>query len=109
FIHWGHSNMAGHGVNPPSLVPYFYTPQPQIWSYQDNGAFIPAKEQTAPDPMSSAPGGGPGMAWLRAAAAKAGPDYHFISIARARGSSTSADFLKGGLYYSTFMDRALEL
>jgi hypothetical protein len=108
FIHWGHSNMAGHGVNPASLKPFFYTPQPQIWTYQGNGVFVPAKEPTAPDP-SSASGAGPGMAWLRTAAAKAGPDYHFISIARGRGSATSADYLKGGLYYSTFMDRAKEL
>jgi len=108
FIHWGHSNMAGHGINPVELEPFFYTPQPQLWSYQGGGVFVPAKEQTAPDP-NSIPGGGPGMAWLRTAAAKAGPEYHFISIARGRGSATSAEYLKGGLYYSTFMDRAMEL
>jgi len=108
FIHWGHSNMAGHGINPTSLEPFFYTPQPQLWSYQGDGVFVPAKEQTAPDPNST-PGGGPGMAWLRTAAANAGPDYHFISIARGRGSATSAEYLKGGLYYSTFMDRAIQL
>jgi hypothetical protein len=49
------------------------------------------------------------MSWGGAAAAGAGPDYHFISIARARGGATTAEFMKGGLYYSTFMDRALEL
>jgi hypothetical protein len=49
------------------------------------------------------------MAWLRAASLAAGPDYHFISIARGHGSSPSADFLNGGLYYGTFMNRALEL
>jgi hypothetical protein len=108
FIHWGHSNMAGHGVNPPELRPFFYTPQPHIWSYQGNGVFVPAKEPTAPDPMTTM-GAGPGMAWLRTAAAHAGPDYHFISIARGKGSATSEDYLKGGLYYSTFMDRAVEL
>jgi hypothetical protein len=108
FIHWGHSNMAGHGINPASLQPFFYTPQPRLWSYQGNGVFVPAKEQTAPDP-TSIPGGGPGMAWLRTAAAAAGPDYHFISIARGRGSATTSDYLKGGLYYSTFMDKAIQL
>jgi hypothetical protein len=108
FIHWGHSNMAGHGVNPASLQPFFYTPQPRLWSYQGKGVFVPAKEPTAPDP-ATADGAGPGMAWLRTAAAHAGPDYHFISIARGRGSATTADYLKGGLYYSTFMDRAKEL
>jgi hypothetical protein len=30
-------------------------------------------------------------------------------VARGRGGATSADYLKGGLYYSTFMDRAVEL
>jgi hypothetical protein len=49
------------------------------------------------------------MAWLRTAAAAAGPGYTVISIARGRGSATSADYQKGGLYYSTFMDRAIEL
>jgi hypothetical protein len=109
FIHWGHSNMAGHGENPPELQPFFFTTQPRLWSYQGGGVFEAAKEPTAPDPRSGAYGGGPGMAWLRTAAAKAGPDYHFISIARGRGSATSAEYLKGGLYYSTFMDRAVQL
>jgi hypothetical protein len=107
FIHFGHSNMAGHGQNPASLQPYFYTPQPGLWSYLGGGKFVAAKEQTAPDPPGQ--GAGPGMAWLRAAAAAAGPDYQFISVARARGSAASDVFVKGGLYYSTFMDRALEL
>jgi hypothetical protein len=107
FIHFGHSNMAGHGQNPASLKPYFYTPQPHLWSYLGRGSFVPAKEQTAPDPPGK--GAGPGMAWLRAAAAAAGPDYHFISVARASGGATSADFLKGGPFYASFMDRAVEL
>jgi hypothetical protein len=49
------------------------------------------------------------MIWLRTAAAAAGPRYHFISVAWARGSATSTDYLKGGLYYSKVMDPALEL
>jgi hypothetical protein len=108
FIHFGHSNMAGLAQSPESLRPYFFTTQPRLWSYQGGGQFVPAKEPTAPDPPAHL-GAGPGMAWLRAAAAAAGPDYHFISIARARGGATTAEFMKGGLYYSTFMDRALEL
>jgi hypothetical protein len=107
FIHYGHSNMAGHGENPAELRPFFYDTDPRLWSYRGGGRFVPAKEPTAPD--STASGAGPGMAWLRTAAAAAAPGYTFISIARGRGSATTADYLKGGLYYSSFMDRAVEL
>src|SRR6185436_7199299 len=107
-VHFGHSNMAGLAQSPQSLRSYFFTTQPQLWSYQGGGRFVAAKEPTAPDPPVHL-GAGPGMAWLRAAAAAAGPDYHFISVARGRGGATTEDYLKGGLYYSTFMDRAVEL
>jgi hypothetical protein len=109
FIHFGHSNMAGRGVNPVGLRPFFYDPQPHLWSYQGGGQFVPAREPTAPDSLDARNTAGPGMAWLRTAAAAAGPDLHFISVARARTSATTAEFLKGGLYYATFMDRAREL
>jgi hypothetical protein len=108
FIHFGHSNMAGLAQSPESLRPYFFTTGAHLWSYQGGGRFVAAKEPTAPDPPIHL-GAGPGMALLRAAAAAAGPDYHFISVARGRGSATTEDYLKGGLYYSTFMDRAVEL
>jgi hypothetical protein len=108
FVHFGHSNMAGLAQSPESSRDYFFTPQPRLWSYQGGGKFVPAVEPTAPDPPAHL-GAGPGMAWLRAAAAAAGPDYHFISVARGRGGATTADYVKGGLYYSTFMDRAVEL
>ena len=108
FVHFGHSNMAGLAQSPQSLRPYFFNTQAQLWSYQGGGRFVPAKEPTAPDPPVHL-GAGPGMAWLRAAAAAAGPDYHFISVARGRGGATTEDYLKGGLYYSTFVDRAVEL
>jgi hypothetical protein len=49
------------------------------------------------------------MAWLRAAAAMAEPDYHFVSIGFARSGAASPEYRKGGLYYSSFMDRASEL
>jgi len=108
FVHFGHSNMAGLAQSPDELRPYFFTTQPRLWSYQGGGRFVPAQEPTAPDPPAHL-GAGPGMAWLRAAAPAAGPDYHFISVARGRGGATTEDYLKGGLYYSTFMDRAVEL
>jgi hypothetical protein len=106
FIHYGHSNMAGHGINPTSLRPLFYNTDPKIWTYQGNNQFVPAREPTAPDNTN---GAGPGMAWLKTAAAAAGPDYYFISIARGRGSAFTSQFMKGSLYYSTFMDRAVQL
>jgi hypothetical protein len=108
FIHFGHSNMAGVARTPVDLVPFFFTSQPHLWSYQGGGKFVPAMEQTAPDPMLDM-GGGPGMAWLRTVAAAAAPEYHFISIGWARSGAASTEYLKGGLYYSQFMDRALEL
>jgi hypothetical protein len=108
FIHFGHSNMAGLAQEPEDMLPFHFTPQAQLWSYQGGGRFVPAKEPTAPDPPAHL-GAGPGMAWLKTAAAAAGPDYHFISIARGRGSATTTMYLKGGLYYGAFMDRAVEL
>jgi len=108
FIQFGHSNMAGRAKAPASETAYHYTVQPRLWTYQGAGKFVPAKEPTAPD-NSADQGAGPGMAWLRAAAALAGPDHHFISIARAKGSAPSTDFLKGGLYYASFADKAKEL
>jgi Carbohydrate esterase, sialic acid-specific acetylesterase len=106
FVHYGHSNMAGHGINPTSLRPLFYDTDPHLWTYQGNNQFTLAREPTAPDNTN---GAGPGMAWLKTALAKAGPDYYFISIAKGRGSAHSDEFMKGGLYYSTFMDRAVQL
>jgi hypothetical protein len=108
FIHFGHSNMAGVGLTPEELQPWFFTPHPRLWSYQGGGRFAPAVEPTAPEP-TFVPSGGPGLPWLRTVAAAAGPEYHFISIGWARSGAASDEFLKGGLYYAHFMDRALEL
>jgi hypothetical protein len=108
FIHFGHSNMAGLAQEPEDMLPFHFTTEPGLWSYQGRGRFVPAKEPTAPDPPYHL-GAGPGMAWLKTAAAAAGPGYSFISIGRGRGSATTTDYLKGGLYYGDFMDRAVEL
>jgi hypothetical protein len=108
FVHFGHSNMAGVAQAPAGLRPLFFTPQPRLWSYRGGGQFVPAVEPTAPDPPMNL-GAGPGMAWLRAAAAAAGPQYHFISVAWAHAGAGSADFLKGGLYYDQVVGPALEL
>jgi hypothetical protein len=108
FVHFGHSNMRGQASSPSSLRPYFYDTQPGLWIYQGGGTFVLAKEPTAPENSRSTLAG-PGMALLKTAAAAAPADYHFISIGRGNGASPSSDFMKGGLIYSAFMDRAMEL
>jgi hypothetical protein len=108
FIHFGHSNMVGRGTTPVELQPMFFSPAPRLWSYQGGGKFVPAVEPTAPDPVLS-PAGGPGTAWLRTVAASSASSYHFISLAWARSGSSSPEFVKGGVYYASFMDRAMEL
>jgi hypothetical protein len=111
-IHWGHSNMYGQANNPSSLRPFFFETQPGLWSYRGNNRFVAAREKTAPSPDGdSNNSGGPGMAILRTlqAAAPADGGYHFISIGRGQGSATTEQYLKGGLYYSTFMNLAMQL
>jgi hypothetical protein len=108
FIHFGHSNMRGQASTPASLRSFFYDTQPQLWVYQGANRFVLAKEETAPE-NTTITTAGPGMALLRSAAAAAPSDYHFISIGRGNGSSPSTEFLKGGVLYAAFMNRALEL
>jgi hypothetical protein len=108
FIHFGHSNMLGHGAKPASLRTFFYNTQPGLWVYRGANNFVAAKEPTAPS-VATDTGAGPGMAILRTAAAAAPADYHFISIGRGEGSAPSTDYLKGHLLYPTVMDRAMEL
>jgi hypothetical protein len=108
FVHFGHSNMRGQASTPAELRPFFYDTQPGLWVYRGAGNFQLAKEPTAPENATTMTAG-PGMALLRSAAAVAPAGTQFISIGRGQGSAPSTDFLKGGLYYSTFMDRAMEL
>src|SRR5439155_17967657 len=108
FIHFGHSNMRGQANKPASLMSYFYGTQPGLWMYTGGGKFVAAKEPTAPEPGITL--AGPGMAFLKSAAAAAPSDYHFISIGRGNGSSPSTDFLKANaLFYPDLINRALEL
>jgi hypothetical protein len=107
FIHVGHSNMRGQATKPSSLMSYFYTTQAGLWSYK--GSFTLAKEPTAPEgSMSFA---GPGMAILRSAqgALQAGSDAQIISIGYGKGSVTSVDYAKTGVYYPIFMNWANQL
>ena len=111
-IHWGHSNMYGQARNPENLRPFFFESIPDVWSFRGNGRYTLAREKTAPSPNGeSNSNAGPGMAILRtlAAAAPAGAGYQIISIGRGQGSATTAQYLKGGLYYSTFMNLAMQL
>lgn len=106
-IHFGHSNMLGHGATPSALRPYFFTAQPRLWSYRGGGTFVPAVEPTAsPRTRDTA---GPGMALLRAAAATAPPEYHFISIGLGIGSATTQDWSKDGIHYAPFVAKVMEL
>jgi hypothetical protein len=111
-IHWGHSNMYGQARTPSSLRSFFFDTQPGLWMYRGNNRFALAREKTAPAPDGdSNDSGGPGMAILRTlqAAAPADGGYQFISIGRGQGSATTEQYLKGGLYYSTFMNLAMQL
>jgi hypothetical protein len=107
-LHFGHSNMTGVARSPAEARAYHYEPQPRLWMYMGGTTFLPAKEQTAPSPGHN--GAGPGFAILRSMAAMAPPDVHFISVGKGRGSATTADYQKGGLYYANgFMERAIAL
>ena len=112
-IHWGHSNMYGQATSPNGLRSFFFDTQPGLWSYRGNNRFALAREKTAPAPDGDNDNNnaGPGMAILRtlAAAAPADKGYQFISIGRGQGSATTSQYLKGGLYYSTFMNLAMQL
>ena len=106
-LHVGHSNMMGFAVDPPELQKDFYTPHPRLWVYRGNGAFVPATEPTATRRALVA--AGPGMALLRAAAANAPTDFHFISVGLGVSAATTIDFSKGGLYHDAFLAPAREL
>jgi Carbohydrate esterase, sialic acid-specific acetylesterase len=111
-LHWGHSNMYGQARNPSELRSFFYDTQPGLWTYRGNNRFSAAREKTAPSPGGdNNDRAGPGMAILRtlAAGAPASGGYHFISIGRGVGSATTEEYLKGSLYYSTFMNLATQL
>jgi hypothetical protein len=106
-VHFGHSNMQGHGVDPIELDPYFFDTAPRLWAYKGNGRFTMAAEPTAN--MYRTHEAGPGMGLLRAAVATAPDDYHFISVGLGVGSATTVDWSKGGLYYDDYVNLIKEL
>jgi hypothetical protein len=107
FIHFGHSNMRGQASMPTSLHPYFYNTMDGLWSYK--GSFTLAKEPTAPEGTMTL--AGPGMAILHSAqgALQPGSDAQIISIGYGKGSLTTVDYQKSGVYYPIFMAWAQQL
>jgi hypothetical protein len=113
FLHFGHSNMAGRGVDPPATRPYFFgTPDPHGWMYHSGLGFEPAVEpKTAGDGGNMINGmvsGGPGTALVKEAAALA-PDKYFISVGFGQNSAYCSEFLPGALYYNKVMAGAMEI
>jgi hypothetical protein len=107
-LHFGHSNMLGHGATPEELRPFFFSPQPQLWAYRGNGNFVQAVEPLSSGGRSRSTAG-PGMGLLRAAAVRAPKDVHVISIGLGVGSATTQDWSKGGLYYGNVVNLAAQL
>jgi hypothetical protein len=120
FVHIGHSNMAGRATGPEASRPYFYEPDPRLWSlhWQDriHGSglplvFSPAFEPTAPDDRTGQHAG-PGMAILRAAQAIAAPDTTLVSVGHGHSGSFGgqcAGFRRGGVAYPIAMTAAKAL
>ena len=115
FIHFGHSNMRGQASTPASLMPYFYTTQPGLWSYQGGTTFVLAKEPTAPEGIITLAGPGTALLKTAAAAVSASSGYQFISIGKGIGAFTSADYMKtiggvpGALYQEFITNKAVTL
>jgi hypothetical protein len=111
FIHIGHSNMAGRATDPVALHDFNYTTSPRLWSYAKGGVWKAAVEPLSPDNVTMGKAG-PGMSILRAALAVAPPDLYFVSVGHGQSGMTGGycrGYLKGGLFYSSTMDAALEL
>jgi hypothetical protein len=113
FIHFGHSNMAGRGVDPAATRPYFFgAPDPHGWMYHSGAGFQPAVEpKTAGDSGNTLNGmvsGGPGTALVKEAAALA-PGKYFISLGFGAGMAYCSQFLPPSNHYNSVMTGAKEL
>jgi hypothetical protein len=113
FIHFGHSNMAGRGVSPPDVRPFFFgATDPHAWMYHSGVGFEPAVEpKTAGDGGNTINGmvsGGPGTALVKEAAALA-PGKYFVSLGFGRTSAYCSQFVPGALYYNSLISAAKEL
>jgi hypothetical protein len=120
FVHIGHSNMAGRATGPEVSKPFFYTPDPQLWSLhwvdRIKGTGLPlilspAYEPTAPDDRTAGHAG-PGMAILRAAQAMAPPALTILSVGHGLSGSFGGQcdgFRRGGVAYPVAMEPAKTL
>jgi hypothetical protein len=124
FIHFGHSNMAGRGLNPTATRPYFFDQtDPHAWTYHSaslapfaNGAKagfeLAIEPKTAGDKSNSRTGtmaGGLGTALVKEAVAKGAPGKYFISVGFGIASAYCSQFLPGALYYNNVIAAAKEL
>jgi hypothetical protein len=113
FINFGHSNMAGRGVDPPETRPFFFdAPDPHAWMYHSGRGFEPAVEpNTATDGGNKVNGmvsGGPSTALVKEAAALA-PSKYFVTIPFGQSSAYCSQFLPGALYYEKLIAGVKEL
>lgn len=120
FLQVGHSNMAGRASDPADTKPYFYDPDPQLFSlhWQDPVAatglpwvWSRAVEPTTPDAKTEGRAG-PGMALLRAAKRLAGPDMILVSVGHGLSGSYGGHcvaFVRGGVAYAATLGPALAL
>ncbi|HET8940311.1 MAG TPA: sialate O-acetylesterase [Polyangiales bacterium] len=107
FIHFGHSNMAGMGTDPPELRPYFFTEKhPRVWMYRVGKPPQLAIEPTArTDNEQTA---GPGIALLKQAAELA-PNKYFMSLGYGAGGQSCSAFKPGGPYFDEFTKAAIAI
>jgi hypothetical protein len=113
FINFGHSNMAGRGVDPPETRPFFFgAADPHAWMYHSGRGFEPAVEpNTATDGGNRVNGmvsGGPSTALVKEAAALA-PSKYFVTIPFGQSSAYCSQFLPGALYYDKLIAGVREL
>ncbi len=124
FIHFGHSNMAGRGLNPTATRPYFFDQtDPHAWMYHSaslapyaNGAKagfeLAIEPKTAGDKSNNRTGtmaGGLGTALVKEAVAQGAPGKYFISLGYGIASAYCSQFLPGALYYNNVIAAAKEL
>jgi hypothetical protein len=112
FIHFGHSNMAGYGKEPANLRAYNFTDiEPHAWKYRVGSPPQPALEPTGRTDVSAAGGagsGGPGVALVKQAAARA-PHKYFVSVGYGMVSANCSQFLPGSLYYEDMIKSAMAI
>jgi hypothetical protein len=105
--------MAGRGVSPANLRPYFFTDtDPHAWMYHSGAGFQPSLEpKTAGDSGNTVNGmvsGGLSTALVKGAVAM-NPNKYFVTVPFGAGMAYCSQFLPGGLYYNKAMAGAKEI